>query len=75
MFAPILNVWMFKIFVDFLKMNSFMYVLPWTTPGPLGIVLGCGISLLSIVFAVLVLIVDFIVYYPFFKVYDAQKVE
>ena len=74
-FAPILNVWMFKIFVDFLKMNSFMYVLPWTTPGPLGIVLGCGISLLSIVFAVLVLIVDFIVYYPFFKVYDAQKVE
>lgn len=74
-FAPILNVWMFKIFVDFLNMNSFMYVLPWTTPGPLGIVLGCGISLLSIVFAVLVLIVDFIVYYPFFKVYDAQKVE
>lgn len=74
-FAPILNVWMFKIFVDFLKMNSFMYVLPWTTPGPLGIVLGCGISLLSIVFAVLVLVVDFIVYYPFFKVYDAQKVE
>lgn len=74
-FAPILNVWMFKIFVDFLKMNSFMYVLPWTTPGPLGIVLGCGISLLSIVFAVLVLIVDFVVYYPFFKVYDAQKVE
>ncbi|MBQ7889764.1 MAG: PTS lactose transporter subunit IIBC [Erysipelotrichaceae bacterium] len=74
-FAPILNVWMFKIFVDFLKMNSFMYVLPWTTPGPLGIILGCGISLLSIVFAVLVLVVDFIVYYPFFKVYDAQKVE
>ncbi|MCD7839646.1 MAG: PTS transporter subunit EIIC, partial [Erysipelotrichaceae bacterium] len=50
-FAPILNVWLFKIFVDFLGMNSFMYILPWTTPGPLGIILGCGISILSIVFA------------------------
>ncbi len=37
-FAPILNVWLFKAFVDFLGMNSFMYVLPWTTPGPIGIV-------------------------------------
>lgn len=74
-FTPILNVWLFKVFVDFLGMNSFLYVLPWTTPGPLGIVLGCGISLLSIIFAILVLVIDFVVYYPFFKVYDKQKVE
>ncbi|MCD7892526.1 MAG: lactose-specific PTS transporter subunit EIIC [Erysipelotrichaceae bacterium] len=74
-FAPILNVWLFKIFVDFLGMNSFMYILPWTTPGPLGIILGCGISILSIIFAVFILAVDFVVYYPFFKVYDKQKCE
>lgn len=74
-FAPVLNVWLFKAFVDVLGMNSFMYILPWTTPGPLGIILGCGISLLSILFAVVVLVVDFIIYYPFFKVYDKQKVE
>ena len=73
--APILNIWMFKAFVDFLGMNSFQYILPWTTPAPLGIVLGCGISLLSIIFAVLVLVVDFVVYYPFFVVYDKQKCE
>ena len=71
--APILNVWIFKLFVDVLKMNSFMYILPWTTPAPLGIVLGCGITVLSILFAVLVLVVDFVVYYPFFKVYDREK--
>ena len=71
--APILNVWIFKLFVDVLKMNSFMYILPWTTPAPLGIVLGCGITILSILFAVLVLVVDFVVYYPFFKVYDREK--
>jgi len=73
--APILNVWLFKIFVDILEMNSFMYILPWTTPGPFGIVLGCGISFLSIVFALLILVIDFVVYYPFFKVYDKQKCE
>lgn len=73
--APILNVWLFKAFVDLLGMNSFMYILPWTCPAPLGIVLGCGISLLSLLFAVLVLVVDFIVYYPFFKVYDKEKCE
>lgn len=71
--APILNVWIFKLFVDVLKMNSFMYILPWTTPAPLGIVLGCGFTILSILFAVLVLVVDFVVYYPFFKVYDREK--
>ena len=71
--APILNVWIFKLFVDVLKMNSFMYILPWTTPAPLGIVLGCGITILSVLFAVLVLVVDFVVYYPFFKVYDREK--
>lgn len=74
-FAPIINVWMFKFFVDVLKMNSFMYVLPWTTPGPIGLVLGCGLGLLTIVLAGLILVVDFGIYYPFFKVYDKQKVE
>lgn len=74
-FTPIVNVWLFKFFVDFFKMNSFMYVLPWTTPGPLGIVLGCGITLLSVVFAVVILVVDAFIYFPFFKVYDKQKVE
>ena len=56
-------------------MNSFMYVLPWTTPGPIGIVLGCGLGLLTILFAAVILLVDFAIYYPFFKVYDNEKCE
>lgn len=73
--APIINVWLFKFFVDIFNMNSFMYILPWTTPAPIGIILGCGMGLLSILFAILVLVIDFVIYYPFFKVYDRQKVE
>lgn len=73
--APIANIWLFKVFVDFLNMDGFIYTLPWTTPGPLGIILGCGIKLLPIIFTAVVLVMDFVIYYPFFKVYDLQKLE
>ena len=74
-FAPIINVWLFKFFVDFIGMNSFLYVLPWTTPGPIGLILGCGIGLKVILLAILLLVVDFVIYYPFFKVDDHEKME
>ena len=74
-FAPIANVWIFKFFVDVLGMNSFSVNLPWTTPGPLGIVIGTGFGLLSLVLALTLIVVDVVIYYPFFKVYDAQILE
>ena len=74
-FAPIANVWIFKFFVDVLGMNSFSVNLPWTTPGPLGIVIGTGFGLLSVVLALTLIVVDVVIYYPFFKVYDAQILE
>ncbi len=73
--TPIVNVWLFKFFVDVLGMNSFMYVLPWTTPGPLGIIMGTGFAGFAFLLAILLLVVDFLIYYPFFKVYDKQKVQ
>ena len=73
--APIVNVWIFKVFIDVLGMNSFTANLPWTTPGPLGIVLGTNFQLLSFVLAALLIVVDFIIYYPFVKVYDEQILE
>ena len=74
-FAPIANVWIFKFFVDTLGMNSFTSNLPWTTPGPLGIVLGTNFQVLSFILAALLVVVDVIIYYPFVKVYDEQILE
>ena len=74
-FAPIANVWIFKFFVDVLGMNSFSVNLPWTTPGPLGIVIGTGFGFMSLVLALTLIVVDVVIYYPFFKVYDAQILE
>lgn len=73
--APIVNVWIFKFFVDVLKMNSFTANLPWTTPAPLGLILGTNFQFLSFVLALLLIVVDVAIYYPFIKVYDEQILE
>lgn len=72
--APIANVWIFKFFVDNLGMNSFIYILPWTTPAPIGLVIATGFAKLAFILAPLLLIVDAVLYYPFFRVYDTQLV-
>jgi PTS system lactose-specific IIC component len=73
--APIANVWIFKFFVDVLQMNSFMYVLPWATPAPIGLILGTGVSLLAVVLVFVLIAVDAIIYFPFIKAYDASLLE
>ncbi|BAL82132.1 putative PTS system lactose-specific EIICB component [Selenomonas ruminantium subsp. lactilytica TAM6421] len=73
--TPILNVWVFKFFVDNLGMNAFTYILPWTTPAPIGLIIGTGFAQLAFVLAPLLLVLDAVMYYPFFRVYDAQLVE
>lgn len=73
--APIVNVWIFKFFVDTLGMNSFTANLPWTTPAPLGMLLGLNFQVKAIILIFVLLIVDTIIYYPFFRVYDEQILE
>lgn len=74
-FAPIANIWTLKIFIDFLGMDGFIYDLPWTTPAPIGIILGLGIKLLPFIYMIVIFVLDFVIYYPFFKAYDNQKLE
>lgn len=73
--APMVNTWLFKFFVDVLKMNGFIYLLPWTTPAPLGLIMGTGFDKMSFILAPLILMVDALIYYPFFKIYDQQILE
>ena len=74
-FAPIANVWIFRFFIETLGMNSFTANLPWTTPAPLGLVLGTNFQVLSFILAALLIVVDVVIYYPFLKVYDHQILE
>lgn len=70
--SPIINVWIFKFFVEVLGMNSMVALMPWTTPGPIGAFISTGFAPLSLLMMAIILAVDFAIYYPFFKVYDKQ---
>lgn len=73
--APIVNTIIWRFFIVYLGMNGFIMELPWTTPGFIGTIVGTNFHPLSFVVVVLIALADFIIYYPFFKVYDLQKVE
>ena len=72
--TPVINVWLLKFFIT-LGMNGFVYNLPWTTPGPLGLIIGTGFSPLVFLLVPLLLAVDFVIYYPFLKTYDLQLIK
>lgn len=73
--APVFNAIVFKFFVSSLGMNGFIINVPWTTPGPIAIPLGTGLVPLSFLLVAIIIVVDFIIYYPFFKAFDLMKVE
>ena len=70
--APVANVLIGKAFIQFLGMNGFMYVLPWATPGPIGTFLATGFQPISLLFVVVLLAVDVLIYFPFCRAYDKE---
>lgn len=73
--APIANAVLFKFFIDVLRMNSFIYVLPWATPAPVGLFLGTGMAPMALVCALVLLAADTLIYLPFVKAYDSSLVQ
>lgn len=47
---------------------------PWTTPAPLGAALGC-MDYKAAIMVIGLIILDIVLYYPFFKVMEKQKLE
>ena len=43
---------------------------PWTLPGPIGAFLACGNDWRASVLSIALIILDLLIYYPFFKMYD-----
>lgn len=68
--TPMFNVCLFKFFVTTLSMNSMVATLPWTVPGPIGIIVSTGFAKLSYLYIILALIADVLIWLPFFRFYD-----
>lgn len=47
---------------------------PWTTPAPLGAALGC-MDIKAGILVIGLIILDMIIYYPFFKLMEKQKLD
>ena len=70
LFAPVANVLIGKFFIDVLGMNGFVYAMPWALPGPIGTFIDTHFQPISLLLVVVLLVVDFVIYYPFCKAYD-----
>ncbi len=68
--APTVNVVLGKFFIDVLGMAGFPYNLPWSLPGPLGILLNTNFQPIAFVFIIVLLTVDVLIYLPFCRAYD-----
>ena len=68
--TPIVNICMFKFFVTTLGMNSMVATMPWTIPAPIGIIVATGFAPLSFLYVALALILDVLIWLPFFRAYD-----
>lgn len=68
--TPMANVILGKLFTDVLGMNGMIYVLPWTVPGPIGVLLNTHFQFISIIFILVLLAMDCFIYLPFLKAYD-----
>lgn len=72
--TPMVNISLFKFFVTTLGMNGMMYYLPWTIPAPIGIVASTGFAPLSFLLVLVMIVVDVLIFLPFFRQYDKQLV-
>lgn len=51
-------------------MNSMVATMPWTIPAPIGIIVATGFAPLSFLYVALALILDVLIWLPFFRAYD-----
>lgn len=48
---------------------------PWTLPGPIGAFLACGNDWRAAVLSIALIVLDLVIYYPFFKMYDKNLLD
>lgn len=73
--APVVNVVIGKLFIDFHIMNGFMYVLSWALPGPIGAFFDTNFQWTALLLMAILLTVDTLIYLPFIKAYDNSLLE
>ena len=74
-FAPMANAIIAYLLLDFNLIHRIYLMAPWTTPAPIGAYLVSAGDIWAPVLSVSLIILDIIIYYPFFKMYERICVE
>lgn len=73
-FVPVINSIIAYALMAFNWVGKGIIETPWTTPAPLGAALGC-MDYKAAIMVIGLIILDIILYYPFFKVMEKQKLQ
>ena len=68
--APIVNAIIAYFLTTAGLVSRVVATAPWTLPGPIGAFLACGNDWRASVLSIALIILDLLIYYPFFKMYD-----
>ena len=68
--APIVNAIIAYFLTTAGLVSRVVATAPWTLPGPIGVFLACGNDWRASVLSIALIILDLLIYYPFFKMYD-----
>ena len=73
-FVPVINSIIAYACMAFQIVGKGVIETPWTTPAPLGAALGC-MDFKAAIMVICLIILDMVLYYPFFKLLEKQKLE
>ena len=68
--APMVNGVIAYVLTDMNIINKVVATPPWTLPGPIGAFLACANDWEASVLCIALVVIDIVIYYPFFRMYD-----
>lgn len=74
-FAPMANAIIAYLLLDFNLIHRIYLMAPWTTPAPIGAYLVSAGDIWAPILSVSLILLDVVIYYPFFKMYEKICVE
>ena len=72
--APLVNAVVAYIATQTGLVSKVISLVPWTAPAPLGAAWGGGWHYSSAILVAVLIVIDFFIYLPFFKVYEKQLI-
>lgn len=70
--APMVNGIIAYLLTSAGMVNAVVASAPWTLPGPIGAFLACGNDWRAALLNIALILLDIVIYYPFFRMYDAN---